>query len=196
MARQAAAPLLPGVLLLLFSILPATQQGGVPGAIPGVGVPGAGFFPGAGVGGLGAGLGVGAKPGKPGAAGLFPGAAFPGGAFPGAAGAAALKAAAKAGECRGGWVRPRPHWGSCSPWGLLVSPGSLGQERFPPGAGGLQAAGAAPTGIPQQFGGTQAQGNRPNPSPQEQRAPSCLVPVPSTPWYCLKVSPSPPQEPS
>lgn len=28
MARQAAAPLLPGVLLLLFSILPASQQGG------------------------------------------------------------------------------------------------------------------------------------------------------------------------
>uniref|UniRef100_A0A803YC36 Elastin n=1 Tax=Meleagris gallopavo TaxID=9103 RepID=A0A803YC36_MELGA len=159
MARQAAAPLLPGVLLL-FSILPASQQGGVPGAIPGGGVPGGGFFPGLGaagkplkpgVGGLG-GLGpLGLQPGA-GVGGLGAGlGAFPGAAFPGAASAAALKAAAKAGAGLGGV-------------GGLGGLGGVGGVGVPGGLGvpgvvqpGVGAAGKPPkvpgAGIPGAFPG-------------------------------------------
>ncbi|NWX92763.1 ELN protein, partial [Nothoprocta ornata] len=133
MARQPAAPLFPGVLLL-FSILRASQQGGVPGAIPGGGVPGGGFFP-----------GKGATRGlmlvlllTAGAAGLFPGGVFPGGAFPGAASAAALKAAAKAGAGLGGVGGIGGLGGVGGPGGLGVSTGAV----VPPG--GVQpGAGAA-----------------------------------------------------
>ncbi|XP_060115616.1 elastin-like [Heteronotia binoei] len=72
--------LLRGVAFLLLASLPASWQGGVPGA--GVGIPGRGYYPGAGVGGLGvgglgtgvggAGFGGGVKPPKPGKWQLFP----------------------------------------------------------------------------------------------------------------------------
>uniref|UniRef100_A0A8D2M5C0 Elastin n=1 Tax=Zonotrichia albicollis TaxID=44394 RepID=A0A8D2M5C0_ZONAL len=102
-ARRSPLPPCLGLWGILTRLSPLA---GVPGAIPGGGVPGAGFFPGA--------------------AGLFPGA-FPGAAFPGAASAAALKAAAKAGECWGGLGRV----GSGSPqgcplgiWASTDSPGA------------------------------------------------------------------------
>ncbi|NXA54604.1 ELN protein, partial [Nothocercus julius] len=146
MARQPAAPLFPGVLLL-FSILPASQQGGVPGAIPGGGVPGGGFFPGKGATRWGPGNAAGRHLPVC-AAGLFPGGVFPGGAFPGAASAAALKAAAKAGAGLGG-VGGIGGLGVST--GAVVPPGGLqpgaGAAVKPPKVPGAGIPGAFPGGV-------------------------------------------------